>query len=145
MDFFSGMTLFQQTLSRLVLFQSSFIKIDQIIIVTNESHRFLALEQLNALNLKVPVKIILEPEALNTAPALTLACLAAMELNSNTTMIVTPSDHFIENIKNFHQSLLLVLNSVEEGVVGTLGIKPVGPETGFGYIKFYGNTMSENY
>ena len=74
-------TLFQQSVSRANALESEKIQIEEILIVTNESHRFLVLEQLDELKSKVSIRILLESEPRNTAPALSLAALAAIEKN----------------------------------------------------------------
>ena len=70
-------TLFQKTLLRLKALSSKSVKVDEIIVLTNESHRFLVLDQLKGIKIKAKIKIILEPCSLNTAPALTLAAAAS--------------------------------------------------------------------
>ena len=44
-------TLFQQSVSRAIALENKDFKIDEILIVTNESHCFLVLEQLNKMKL----------------------------------------------------------------------------------------------
>ena len=94
-------TLFQQRISRAVALENNNIQIEEILIVTNENHRFLVLEQLDELKLKVPTRILLEPEPKNTAPALTLAAFVAQDTNSDSVLVVTPADHYVKDLSSF--------------------------------------------
>jgi mannose-1-phosphate guanylyltransferase/mannose-6-phosphate isomerase len=94
-------TLFQQSISRAIALENDDIQIEEILIVTNENHRFLVLEQLDELKLKTPVRILLEPEPKNTAPALTLAALAAQDTNPDSVLVVTPADHYVKDLNQF--------------------------------------------
>ena len=134
-------SLFQQSVCRAVDLENKDIQIDQIIIVTNENHRFLVLEQLDELSLKVPTRILLEPESKNTAPALTLAALAAKEKNPESVLVVMPADHYIKDLRKFNKTMNTAILSAENHAIVTLGIKPCRPDTGFGYIHFDGKEV----
>ena len=84
-------SLFRQAVKRSINIKSKSRKINAPIIVTNEDHRFIVLEELEGLF--VDAKIILEPNGKKTAPALTLASLLLQEENS--VMIVLSADHLI--------------------------------------------------
>lgn len=81
--------------------------------------------------------IIEEPFARGTAPAILLAAeeLKRQGANDDDVMIVVPSDAFIRNTKVFTEALKTGIKAADEGYIATLGIAPVRPETGFGYIK----------
>ena len=98
-------TLFQQSISRAIALENDQIQILEILIVTNENHRFLILEQLDELKIKVSTRILLEPEPKNTAPALTLAALAAQGTDPESIMVVTPADHYVKDLLQFTQSM----------------------------------------
>lgn len=132
-------TLFQQSIIRAVALENDDIQIEEILIVTNENHRFLVLEQLVDLNLKVTIRILLEPEAKNTAPALTLAALAAQENNSDSVMVVTPADHYVNDLELFVMAMHNAIRAASEHTIVTLGIEPTRPDTGFGYIYYEGD------
>ena len=137
-------TLFQQSVSRAIALQNDDIQIEEILIVTNENHRFLVLEQLDELKLKTPVRILLEPEPKNTAPALTLAALAAQDTNPDSVLVVTPADHYVKNFNQFTQAMHAAIKAVQEKVIVTLGINPTRPDTGFGYIHYEGEGLVKN-
>lgn len=137
-------TLFQQSVSRAIALQNDDIQIEEILIVTNENHRFLVLEQLDELKIKVPTRILLEPEPKNTAPALTLAALATQETNLDSIIVVTPADHHVKNLNRFTQAMHEAIKVAQDKVIVTLGINPTRPDTGFGYIHYKGEGLVKN-
>jgi mannose-1-phosphate guanylyltransferase/mannose-6-phosphate isomerase len=78
-------------------------------------------------------RIILEPSARNTAPAIALAAIAAG--SGDTVMLVMPSDHVIADLPAFLAAVDAALPAAQAGWLVTFGIEPTGPETGFGYIR----------
>ncbi|MCG6861376.1 MAG: mannose-1-phosphate guanylyltransferase/mannose-6-phosphate isomerase [Chromatiaceae bacterium] len=104
------------------------------IVVCNESHRFLVAEQLRLLDRR-SAAIILEPEGRNTAPALNLAALAAMDNGHDPVLLVMPADHCIRDEHGFRQAAADGYVLAQEGAVITFGIVPDRPETGYGYIR----------
>jgi mannose-1-phosphate guanylyltransferase/mannose-6-phosphate isomerase len=68
--------LFQQAITRINAIGNAQIDLGLTLIVTNEEHRFLASEQLREVGIELGTAL-LEPVGRNTAPALTLAALAA--------------------------------------------------------------------
>lgn len=137
-------TLFQQSISRAIALQNDDIQIEEILIVTNENHRFLVLEQLDELKIKVPARILLEPEPKNTAPALTLAALAAQDTNPDSVLVVTPADHYVKDLHQFTCTMHEAIKAVQGKTFVTLGINPTRPDTGFGYIHYEGEGLVKN-
>lgn len=137
-------TLFQESVIRAIHMENSNIQIQEILIVTNENHRFLVLEQLGMLKLEVPTRILLEPESRNTAPALTLAAIAAHEINPDSLLVVSPADHYIKDLHKYTLSIHEAIKSVKNRMIVTLGIKPTRPDTGFGYIHYGGESLVKN-
>src|ERR1700682_4808253 len=66
------------------------------IVVCNEAHRFTVAEQIRALGLTATA-ILLEPTGRNTAPAVALAALRAMQIDPEATLAVAPADHVIRD------------------------------------------------
>lgn len=105
-----------------------------LLVVCNESHRFLVAEQLRALS-QEPATIVLEPAGRNTAPALTAASLIACRVGGDPVLAVMPSDHVIKHRKVFSATLAEAVRLAQEGSVVTFGVVPTRPETGFGYLR----------
>ena len=80
----------------------------------------------------------------NTAPAITLAALRAMDRNTDPTLLVLSSDHKIDDEEAFRKVIKDGLIHSDNGRLVTFGIVPYGPETGFGYIKSYQELSEEN-
>jgi len=131
----SGKTsLFQQAVERVNGIASNDISVGETFVVTGEEHRFIALEQLREIP-SVSAKLLLEPEGKNTAPALTLAALQALKNGDDPILVVTPADQTVQNAEAFIGAIQSAVKVADSGVIAILGIKPTGPETGFGYIK----------
>jgi mannose-1-phosphate guanylyltransferase/mannose-6-phosphate isomerase len=127
-------SLFQQALQRINAITTDNILINETLVVIGEEHRFIALEQLREVP-QISAKLLLEPEGKNTAPALTFAALQAMKDHKDPILIVTPADQTIRNLKIFTDVIARGIKVADSGAIVILGIKPTGPETGFGYIK----------
>lgn len=103
-------------------------------LIANEDYRFFAAEQLRQVGV-VPAAIVLEPFGRNTAPALTLAALVALQAGDDPVLIVMPADHVIAKVEAFRAAVAQGSEYAESGKVVTFGIKPTAPATGYGYIR----------
>jgi mannose-1-phosphate guanylyltransferase/mannose-6-phosphate isomerase len=103
------------------------------ILVCNESHRFLAAEQLQAIGRNA--EIVLEPEGRNTAPAVGLAAFLAAESGPDTLLLVMAADHVIQDVAAFQAAVERGVAAAAKGHLVTFGILPTRPEIGYGYIK----------
>lgn len=132
-------SLLQQTFSRL----NNFSDASDIVTITNVKHYSdikLQLNQLSKENI-----VIAEPLGKNTAPA--IACtLEYFRRNSHEDdiVLIVPSDHLINDIDGFNQTVKTAEILAQKGYIVTFGIKPVYPETGYGYIKTF-NTLETGY
>jgi mannose-1-phosphate guanylyltransferase/mannose-6-phosphate isomerase len=102
--------------------------------VINEEHRFLVLDQLLEIK-NINSKLLLEPVARNTAPALTLAALQSLNNNEDSILVVAPADQIIQDQASFAKSIHNAIQLADQGSIVVLGIKPTKPDTGFGYIQ----------
>ena len=127
-------SLFQQAASRLSALGVDDIALAAPLIVSNEEHRFLVLEQLREAGIE-PATVLLEPVGRNTAPALTLAALAALESGTDPILVVTPADQTVTDQQAFTKALQSAVREAARGAIVILGITPDRPETGYGYIK----------
>ncbi len=122
-------SLLQQTLQRLTgpAFAAPSV-------LANNDHRFIIAEQMQMAG-TVPRDIILEPVGRNTAPAALVAALRAGQEDENALVLLLPSDHVIKDRAGFQKTVLAGAQPAGEGHLVTFGIRPTGPETGYGYIE----------
>ena len=127
-------SLFQQAALRLTSLGNSAIQVAAPLIVTGEEHRFLASEQLREADIPLGAAL-LEPIGRNTAPALTLAALAAIENGADPVLVVTPADQTVVDAAAFTAATQVAIEQAAKGSIVILGVTPNRPETGYGYIK----------
>ena len=104
------------------------------ILICSEEHRFLVAEQMREINI-TPMSILLEPFGRNTAPAIALAALKAIELEEDPNLLVLSSDHFIGDQNQFIRVINSGVQYADEERLVTFGVVPDSPDTGYGYIK----------
>jgi len=102
-------------------------------VVCNEEYRFVIAEQLRLMGR--PAVLVLEPAGRNTAPALTLAALAASQNGADPVLLVMPADHVILDTAAFQAAVRHAARLADQGHVVTFGITPDVPETAYGYIQ----------
>ncbi|URZ10274.1 Alginate biosynthesis protein AlgA [Clostridium felsineum] len=106
---------------------------DNIYVVTNERYIKKIQEELPEISRS---NIFTEPENKETATCIGLSAVKLLKKDSDATMIVLPSDHYIENEKEFIDTLRQGIEVVErKRCLVTMGIVPNRPETGYGYIQ----------
>ncbi|HCM0789712.1 TPA: mannose-1-phosphate guanylyltransferase/mannose-6-phosphate isomerase [Vibrio parahaemolyticus] len=130
-------SMLQQTLARLQELEHK-----EPILICNEEHRFLAAEQLRSHNVEHS-GIILEPCGRNTAPAVALAALRAIEGEQDSILLVLAADHLIKDDYIFCKTVEKAIPLAESGKLVTFGIVPTKPETGYGYIR-RGDKLSQH-
>ncbi len=106
---------------------------DSCLIVSNEGHRFLVAEQMNAIEMRS--QIILEPEGRNTAPAVALAALHALEKDEDAILLIMAADHVIKDVEAFQAAVQKGVVAARDGRLVTFGIVPTKAETGYGYVR----------
>lgn len=127
-------SLFQLACRRLMELGAEDIHVERPIIVTGEEHRFLALEQIREINIESS-SLLLEPVGKNTAPALTLAALQAMEEGEDPVLVVTPADQTVVNEASLTEAMHVAIRQADSGSIVMLGVIPAYPATGYGYIQ----------
>lgn len=126
----TGQSLIQQTFSRL----SKLIPAEQILIATNKRYKELVMQHLPGVTEN---QVLLEPAMRNTSPCILYSALKIADQNKDAVMIVAPSDHYIENEEEFIKNIESAFETCQKNdFLMTLGIKPTGPNTGFGYIQY---------
>lgn len=127
-------SLFQQAVMRMEKLSAEDIQVRKTLVVTNEIHRFLALEQLREIS-ESDAQLLLEPTGRNTAPALTLAALQALDDGEDPVLAVIPADQMIADQANFTATMQNAIRVAAHGAIVVLGIAASSPETAYGYIK----------
>jgi mannose-1-phosphate guanylyltransferase len=130
------------------LIQKSFLLIDkiplntEIITVTNKSLYFSVIEEYKKLNFNKQFKSILEPFGHNTGPAIVSAALEVQtSYGPDTPLLVLSADHLICDQDSFNAAAIKALELANQNFLVTFGVKPISPETGFGYIKYSNNSV----
>jgi len=129
LNMFGDDSLLQSTIKRF----STFTETDNIYVVSAKSQAEVLEEQTPMLPKD---NLIYEPVGRNTLPCIGLAAMLAENENPDGIMVVSPSDHLIEDYELFEETVLAAAKIADEknGIV-TLGIKPTFPATGFGYVQ----------
>lgn len=136
-------SLLQQAALRLNSITGSELDISPLYIVGNEEHRFLASEQLRECGVRLG-GAVLEPMGKNTAPAVTLAALAATESGHDPVLVIVPADQTIADESIFCEAMRVAAYQADQGHIVVLGVVPDRPETGYGYIQA-SRLDSDNY
>ncbi|WP_366923784.1 mannose-1-phosphate guanylyltransferase/mannose-6-phosphate isomerase [Metallumcola ferriviriculae] len=122
-------SLFQETFIRSLLLAD----IDDIFVVTNEKYKFLVMGEVEELGYDYKENnILVEPEAKNTLPAI-YAGVHEITKKGHDSVLVFPSDHKIAEGSRF-AGLSWASEELTKDYLITFGIKPDGPNTGYGYI-----------
>lgn len=123
-------TMIQMTINRI----KPIIPIERIFVCTGEIYVDLVKEQLPELPDR---NIIVEPEGRNTTPCIALSSFVINRYYKNSTMVVLPSDHLINDEEEFRRIILEADKFIENNdkAIITLGMEPSRVETGYGYIK----------
>lgn len=135
-------SLFQQAALRLTSLGNSAIQVAAPLIVMGEEHRFLASEQLREAGISLGAAL-LEPVGRNTAPALTLAALAAIENGADPVLVVTPADQTVVDAAAFTAATQVAIEQAAKGSIVILGVTPNRPETGYGYIQVEAHAVGQ--
>ena len=120
-----GKSLLQLTLERLSRLGA------EVMIVTAEEHRFLAAQAMG--DARVQGRMILEPVARNTAPAMALAALQAQPQDL---LLFCPADHHIPDAEHFAATIAKGVPAAQAGALVTYGVMPTFPSTAYGYIEY---------
>ena len=136
-------TLLQKTYKRIEGLEN----LSKPIIICNEDHRFIVGDQMNKIKTK-PLNIILEPSRRNTAPAIAIAALKAIEdykkENVDPILLILSSDHHIQEIDKFKKSIQNGIKLALNDHLIIFGILPSYPATGYGYIKAKSNLKTKS-
>jgi mannose-1-phosphate guanylyltransferase/mannose-6-phosphate isomerase len=104
------------------------------VIVCNQEHRFLIAEQLRAAGI-ADARILLEPVGRNSAPAIAAAACLVAEQDPDAVLWMMAADSAIADVAKLHALLDQAVVAARAGRIVTFGMRPSGPETGYGYIE----------
>ncbi|KAB0644837.1 mannose-1-phosphate guanylyltransferase/mannose-6-phosphate isomerase [Burkholderia latens] len=104
------------------------------ILIANDEQRFLVAEQMRQIDV-APHATILEPFGRNTAPAVAIAALQALQHSADALLLVLPADHVILHASEFETVVRQAAQTASQGYLVTFGVQPTSPETGYGYIR----------
>ncbi len=109
------------------------IPVEKMVVVTTKS---LETQTINMVKSLGAVKVLAEPEAKNTAPALVMAMEWLRAQDAKATAGVVPADHWISDIPEYLTAMKRAVDAAEKKQrLCTVGIQPYRPETGYGYIR----------
>lgn len=131
-----GKSLLTQTFDRALAVSNHMAPL----IVTNRDYFFLSRDDLASQD--VTPRYLLEPTGRNTAPAIALAALWAVSQKHDACLLVMPADHLIKDTPTFYAAVQQAEILAREGHLVLFGVRPTGPETGFGYIEMGGAVAS---
>lgn len=131
---YSDYSLLQETFLRM----AKIMPAKNIFLVTNKDNYFNVFNQIKDVYSSFEKsQIITEPASLNTAPAIALGVkylIDVIKIKKDAPIIINPADHYIGNPEAYVKLVKNAMKNVGDHL-GTIGITPRGPETGFGYIK----------
>lgn len=134
LNLYSDKSLLQETFLRM----RKIMPLENIFLVTNGENFFNVYNQIRDIEKNFQEKqVLVEPASLNTAPAVTYAVKYLAEeakIDLEEPIIILPSDHYIGNGEAYAELVKKAMKEVGDNI-GTIGINPLSPDTGFGYIK----------
>lgn len=121
----------KKTLFDLCIERVKFLRTElQSLVLTAYEYRFLVSDSL--IRNQFSAEIICEPVKRNTAAAFAVG---ASFTDDEEILIFLPSDHLIPNLEKFKESIFAGIDLLKDDEIVTFGIKPKGPNSGYGYIK----------
>jgi mannose-1-phosphate guanylyltransferase len=128
---FEGKSLFEITIA------NNLDICDAVLVVGNIDNYELSLTSLKEKR-KANYQIVVEAMPKNTAAAIAFA---ALSVDTDDLLLVTPSDHIIENKEAYQKAVKHAFELATKGNLVTFGIQPNKPETGYGYIQSNGDDV----
>jgi mannose-1-phosphate guanylyltransferase len=122
-------TLLQETVRRLLPLCSW----ERVVVVTNAQHAAAVRHQLPRVRAD---QILVEPVGRNTAACIALGAEWIAARAGDAIMIAVPADHVIKDARGLRRTLAhACVVATDADALVTVGIAPVRPETGYGYIE----------
>ena len=109
---------------------------DEALIVANQDHYFLTENLLRETPMAPKVSYLLEPKGRNTAPAIALAVRHIQKAHGDDAVcLVLAADHLISDHAAFEKAVAQAAEQAQAGNLVVFGVRPTGPETGYGYLE----------
>lgn len=109
------------------------------IVITNNSYRFMVLEQLADIGRQAD--ILLEPVRRDSGPAIATGAAFALSREGEAVVLALAADHVVSDAEVFVESCRKAFNVARAGKIVAFGVCPTQPSTEYGYIK-PGETIS---
>ena len=133
-----GRSLIQSTYDRF----AQFVPKENIYIVNSQQYESIVIKQLPNIN---PENILCEPSRKNTAPCVAYISYKLQQLNPKSNLICAPADHLVSDTTAFTKVSIEALDfTAKHNALLTLGIKPTNPNTGYGYIQYEEQSVTDN-
>jgi mannose-1-phosphate guanylyltransferase len=130
LEVYSKTPMLAQTLKRI----EGFVASENIYVAANRLHKDKISQSLS--DFCLPKKnVFLEPEGKNTLAPIGFLSHKINRIHKDAVIMVLPCDHFIRDKKKFQKFLKKATDIARQGYIVTMGIKPVRPETGYGYLE----------
>jgi len=123
-------SMLHQTLERLDALPGR----DAPIVVCHREHRFLVAEQLRSAGCEA-ADVLLEPEGKNTAPAIAVGALRALQRTADAVLLVLPADHILHEPAALGAAVQAAETLAAQQYLVTFGVTARAPKTGYGYIR----------
>lgn len=134
LSLYSSYSLLQETFLRM----QKIMPASNIIIISNEKNFFNVYNQIKEICVDFKKdQILAEPESLNTAPAIAYAMKYLndeLKIKKDAPIMILPADHHIGKKLEYLKIVKKAFREIGDNI-GTIGITPTAPETGYGYIK----------
>ncbi|MBL71189.1 MAG: mannose-1-phosphate guanylyltransferase/mannose-6-phosphate isomerase [Rhodobiaceae bacterium] len=109
---------------------------DEALIVTNQDHYFLTEKLLTETPEAPKVSYLLEPKGRNSGPAIALAVRYIQKVYGDDIIcLVLAADHLISDDAAFQKAVAQASEQAQASNLVVFGIRPTGPETGYGYLE----------
>jgi mannose-1-phosphate guanylyltransferase len=131
-------TLIQQTVDRLL----PLVPPERMLISIGELHREIAAAQLPQIP---PENFIIEPVGRDTAPCLGYCALHIEQRDPDAALLALPADHYIADPAAYRRTIEKGIAALPGATGVVFGIRPVRPETGYGYIQAQAPVSTAEY
>jgi mannose-1-phosphate guanylyltransferase/mannose-6-phosphate isomerase len=128
MPLFGARSTFQNTILRV----SDTTLFERPIVITNDSYRFMVLEQLAEIGLEADV--LLEPMRRDSGPAIAAGAAFAQTRDKEAIILALAADHVVRDTEAFVAACRQGLVAAEAGRIVTFGVRPERAATEYGYI-----------